>query len=339
MTSHFTVIATWIEAVLSGLEAQGLDRRELTEGLGGLDAASAIPSRQFEVALVRRIWHRAAELSSDPLLGLKVGSSLPVQATHVVALIAMHSPTLREALTNTTRYQLLISNSGHYHLLQARQGMRLAYRPIASHVPLHFMQVDSVISGTIGLMRQCGLADLAPMEVALPAPDRKLRGAYEDYFRCPVQTGAKQTIVHYDAASLSRRIPGADSSLLKLALAHAETLLQAQSRFDSLSASVREAIAAHGFASVSCEEIAAGIGVSARTLQRRLAETGTTFRQLIEDARMQEAHYLLTRSTLSLPEISARLGYSDPSVLSRAARNWWGTTPRAIRRQAAPLPG
>jgi AraC-like DNA-binding protein len=75
--------------------------------------------------------------------------------------------------------------------------------------------------------------------------------------------------------------------------------------------------------------------LSARTLQRRLADTGKTFRGLVEGVRMEEALHLLRTSQLSLHEISECLGYSEPSSFSHAVRSYWGATPRELRRRNA----
>jgi AraC-like DNA-binding protein len=100
---------------------------------------------------------------------------------------------------------------------------------------------------------------------------------------------------------------------------------------DALSQSVRAQISAKGFADLDFGDMARTLGVSERTLQRRLAEARTSFRQIIEDARMEEALHLLTRSGSSLPDIADRLAYSNPSSLSRAVRKRFGLSPAALR--------
>lgn len=102
---------------------------------------------------------------------------------------------------------------------------------------------------------------------------------------------------------------------------------------DSLVASIRAAAREMRFRNVTCGELAREIGLSPRTLQRRLTETGKTFRGLIEGVRMEEALHLLGNSQMSINEISDRLGYSEPSSFSHAARSYWGATPRELRQR------
>ncbi|TNF83232.1 MAG: AraC family transcriptional regulator [Acidobacteria bacterium] len=79
--------------------------------------------------------------------------------------------------------------------------------------------------------------------------------------------------------------------------------------------------------------LAAGLtGSSVRTLQRRLAEGGTSYSQLLEELRHDLALYLLRDPDLQASEISRELGYRDPAIFTRAFRRWTGQTPSQYRR-------
>nr|MCU0920387.1 AraC family transcriptional regulator [Burkholderiaceae bacterium] len=114
MTQAQTVIATWLVGVLEQFAAQGIGTRGLGEGAWLHDACRRAPTRQLNLVVARRLWQQAARQSGDPLLGLKVGSALPLQAMNVVALLVMQSACLRQALELTLRYQSLVSNSGRF---------------------------------------------------------------------------------------------------------------------------------------------------------------------------------------------------------------------------------
>lgn len=74
------------------------------------------------------------------------------------------------------------------------------------------------------------------------------------------------------------------------------------------------------------------LGLSVRSLQRRLNDAGVSFSMLRDETRMREALILLTESRLSLAELALRLGYSEESAFSRAVKAWWGQGPRELRR-------
>jgi AraC-like DNA-binding protein len=73
------------------------------------------------------------------------------------------------------------------------------------------------------------------------------------------------------------------------------------------------------------------LGMSERTLQRRLAEEGTSFQRLLDDTRRELAQHYLGQSNISLTDITYLLGFSDQSSFFRAARRWFGNSPRDYR--------
>ena len=74
-------------------------------------------------------------------------------------------------------------------------------------------------------------------------------------------------------------------------------------------------------------DVAKELGISCRTLQRRIAEESTSFRQLVSDARRELAKHYLLQPSLQLGEAACLLGYEDPNSFFRAFREWEGTTP------------
>ena len=85
--------------------------------------------------------------------------------------------------------------------------------------------------------------------------------------------------------------------------------------------------------SVSCRLVAIDLGVSRRTLRRRLARENTTYQELLNTSRMRNAaNQLLTRSNLSIAELAEKLGYSKHCVFTRAFSNWHGVPPSEYRR-------
>jgi AraC-like DNA-binding protein len=81
------------------------------------------------------------------------------------------------------------------------------------------------------------------------------------------------------------------------------------------------------------DRVAARLGMSRRSLSRKLEEQGTSFRRLLCDVRCACAVRLLLLESYSVNEISERLGYSEPAAFHRAFRSWFGATPMAYRQQ------
>jgi AraC-like DNA-binding protein len=83
------------------------------------------------------------------------------------------------------------------------------------------------------------------------------------------------------------------------------------------------------------EDVAKSLGVSVRTLQRRIAENQSTFQREVERVREQMARALVGHGQVTLTEIASRLGYGDPSAFFRAFKRWTGVTPTEFRAQRA----
>lgn len=81
----------------------------------------------------------------------------------------------------------------------------------------------------------------------------------------------------------------------------------------------------------TAERLAERLGVSVRTLHRRLREEGTTHRQLLEDLRKERAWRLLVDEGLTVREATMQLGFSEPAAFKRAVKRWFGRPPAALR--------
>jgi len=77
--------------------------------------------------------------------------------------------------------------------------------------------------------------------------------------------------------------------------------------------------------------VARELGLSDRTLQRRIIDDGATFRQLLLEARQELAHEYLNRPEMDVTEVAFLLGYEDSNSFYRAFRTWEGTTPSQLR--------
>jgi len=332
-----TISVGWMSAAIDQLVAHGLDRNALVAELGDLPTATGLPNRQLQLILARRLWHLVADLNDDPLLGLKVGAALPLQATNIVSLVMLHSPTVTDMIRNARTYQGLVSNNGFYSARTVKVGLDTVYRAEPAAIRSHPLQIDSILSVTLSLMHHAGLPDIRPEFVRVTAPDPSLQSAYETFFRCPVEMGSDEPGYVLSNTNLKREVPHADAALLAALQAHGDTLLKAQQRLDQLGFTVRTAITARGSHRVTCAEVADDLGLGVRTLQRRLAEAGTTFRRLCEEASMEEAERLLQQTDMAVTEIAHRLGYSEPSSFSRAIFNWYGMRPSTLRKEAKAL--
>ena len=140
----------------------------------------------------------------------------------------------------------------------------------------------------------------------------KTTGVHETYFKCPVKFVVCRNLLVLHAADLDRPFVTYNAELLELLdpqlaktveAVHAQRSTSEQVRWDLKRqlAGARPEIAA----------VARELGLSNRTLQRRIDDDGTTFRQLIFEARHELAHEYLNRPEMDVTEVAFLLGYED----------------------------
>ena len=117
---------------------------------------------------------------------------------------------------------------------------------------------------------------------------------------------------------------------------HADEILARLPAHAGLALEVQRALASRvAGGDTRIESVGRVFGMSARTLQRRLADEGLSFQKLLDDARKVAAGRYLDESTLAIGEIAYLLGYSEAAAFHRAFKRWYRATPEAFRSTGA----
>jgi AraC-like DNA-binding protein len=153
---------------------------------------------------------------------------------------------------------------------------------------------------------------------------------HTDYFHAPVEFGAAANAIEFPVSWLNYPNPGADPHLFKY-LSERAGELQARHRTSLLSNLQRIMLNAIFHQRCSVEYVAGMLGMHQRTLNRKLGEFSTSFRQELEKQRFELARQMLANSHITMNEIASVLGYSDQAAFSRAFRRWSGHSPSAWR--------
>jgi AraC-like DNA-binding protein len=176
--------------------------------------------------------------------------------------------------------------------------------------------------------------NLTPNMASLAHPRNHRIKEFERFFGCPVKFGSHQNIIEFKLADLQIPLLTADNRLLTILRAHCEEVLSRRTEpTPTLVETVERLITdrlTRGDAKL--ESVATELGMSPRTLSRRLTEQSTTFNAIIEVLRKELALKFLQDSNLVLTEIAFLMGYTEISTFSHAFKRWTGTSPAAYRR-------
>ncbi len=281
---------------------------------------------------LKRLWARLRRTVGDPALALRIGQHYrpPMQIVHC---LAFWSATLGEALQRIARYWPLAAKcASECTLVEDPQGARWRYHVLERR----FNRRDWIAYRMVTWQRLCAALvgyDLTPVEVrfAFSAPPH--RHEFGRIFGAPAVFRAAHHELVLSPAALGLPVVERNPDLLRHAVAIAEELLLRHQRGTAVAEHLRGFLRAHlAEGQVGIKHVAPRLGMSVRTLQRRLLDEGLTYHQVLDGVRRQRCLEHLGNDGLTFVEIAGRLGYSRLASFHRAFRRWFGRTPAQFRR-------
>ncbi|AGL17638.1 putative transcriptional regulator [Actinoplanes sp. N902-109] len=282
-----------------------------------------------------RVLEVAAAERTCPDLGLRLAGLQNASVLGPLALAIENAATLGEALETTSRF--LFVHSPALTVAQVpdpagRAGVvGLLYRGTAAPLPPQVADLGIGLIHRIVVLLHGGPYGLR--SVHLPHPALAPAGAYTRFFGTEVRFGRPDAVLRVPGGLLATAVPGGNQLLRDLALEYLSSHFPEPGR--SVADQVRLLLAQGlGSAPVQIAAIARRLRTHPRTLQRRLAAEQTTFEALLDEVRRTAAHRLITGTELPLTQITAMVGLTEQSALSRAVRRWYGMSPRRLRAKA-----
>ncbi|MNJ11488.1 HTH-type transcriptional regulator VirS [compost metagenome] len=314
-------LALLVEVLVNrGLNAEALLQK------AGIDSAWLQPGDQrFPARCSDRLWQAAIAASGDESLALDYARLFRPGDLGVLNFGLYASQTLADASERLVRVAPLLNRAFHgtcrvqgEHLVLC---IALPYRGASPH---RLLAAQAIV---LQIWRSLMRSDLAPSEVvvqlAQPSSaraDERIRG----FFGCPVVYGAAHSSISLPLAVAQRPLPGADA---ELARSGEQIVTRYLEQLDhqpvplSMTQAVLRQIAVGLFDQKAVTE---HLGVSARTLQRRLAADGTSFKTLLNEARRQMAERYLREGRHTIKEVAYLLGFINLSNFARTCRGWFG---------------
>lgn len=330
------VTGAYLQPLLDTAREQGVSATRLCMAAGlAPEALSTLPDSipaQRYIALLGA----GARLAQDPHFGLHVGEKVRPSTYSAYGMVLLACSSFGHAMQLTQRYESLAHDLGKSEL--ALEGERARYEWVSHYPDANRHLVESVFAGIrvfgswmAGQPLQAHLMRFMHADAgADPAEYRRVLGVLPEF-------GAAANCAVVDAALLAMPVPNADTSLLPLLQGHAERQLEQRARDGAgIAARVRAALLRrlpHGDTRLA--PVAAELGLSARTLQRKLAEAGSSFQGEFDAVRFSLARDYLRQRELGLVEIALKLGFQEQSAFTHAFRDWSGMNPGAWRERAA----
>lgn len=314
-------------------EAGGLDRKAILEGLDlPTNALRSVLSR-ISVDQSEALSRRLIQLNGNkPTLGYHFGLRMGLPTAGVLGAAALTRANVRSAIEFMIRFRRVASGNAQFRFFEEDDAaiveINLPYEPPPD---LYRYTWDWIL---VGLWRMLVpiLGDAScEVELWFNYPEPEYYPAFRTRLpRCRFDMGAFQICL--PSKYLNRPLASGDPLTAELLEEQCRKELELIGGTNDIVGRVRRFLNSdHGYPDV--ESISIELCMSTRTLKRKLQRSGTTFQQLLDEARECEARLLLRTSSLTVEKIAERLGYADAGSFSNAFRRWTGQAPGTQRQR------
>jgi AraC-like DNA-binding protein len=310
--------------------AEGMRRDDfvhLPSPIEAVDKLQAVPADHF-FAL-----HEYLDEKLGPGFSVRVGRQMKIEDYGVLGLSWRTCSWAGEIFDRCERYFRLLSDT---YVFQVKKEDELSHVYLFRNAHRRGVALsnEATFAATVVILQAMTESPISPVRVTFMHGPAKSLVSFEEVFRCPVAFRQPHNSISYRRRDLEMRTAKADASINAFLLARVEEATQglevsANRIAYEVEELIRDALPS-GIPSII--QISEHMGMSNRTLTRRLAESGFSFRDLISKTQQSVAVDLLKNSSQNVSEIAFQTGFSEQSAFNRAFKRWLGSSPLEFRK-------
>ena len=277
--------------------------------------------------------HEVVDQGLKPGFSVRVGQEMVLDDYGVLGLSWKTCSKAREIFERSERYFKLLTNTYVFKIEDEQQVsnihlFRLAYRRGVE------LSNEATFSATVKVLRDMTETTISPILVAFKHGPPSNTSDHQAWFNCPVLFNQESNFISYRKSDLDTRTAKADRSINQFLLQRIEEeakdmKLNPGKLVVEVKNLIRDALPS---GIPNKDKVGRHIGLSNRTLSRRLAEYGITFRELIEETQQEISKELLHKTSQTISEIAFQTGFSEQSAFNRAFKRWTGQSPTSFRK-------
>jgi len=303
------------------------DFKGVSTPIDSLEKTQAVPANHFFEL------HEIIDREIGPGFSVRVGQQMKIEDYGVLGLSWKTCSWAGEIFERSERYFKLLSNTYFFSVEKGTEISRV-YLNREAHRPGVELSNEATFSATVVVLQAITESSISPVEVSFKHAPPKNLDDYDTAFNCPVMFNQPQNYIAYKTEDLNMRTAKADESINKFLVERVEEEIKgigfsANKIVIDVENLIKDALPS-GIPGV--EQIGQLMGMSRRTLTRRLSENGLTFRDLIKRIQEEVSKDLLKNSARSIAEIAFETGFSEQSAFSRAFKNWTSQSPAEFRK-------
>mgnify|MGYP001828934037 CR=1 FL=1 len=311
--------------------SEGLTRdnfRDLPTSIDSIDQIQAVPANHFFEL------HEKLDGQLGPGFSVRAGQQMKIEDYGVLGLSWRTCSWAGEIFDRCERYFKLLSDT---YVFKVEKGADISqvilYRD--AHRRGVELSNEATFSATVVVLQAMTETSISPVEVSFKHPPPKNLDSYIEAFKCPILFTQTQNYIADRTQDLEVRTAKADASINRFLMERVEEEtkgieVSANRITNDIEHLIKDALPS-GIPAIN--QIGLLIGMSNRTLTRRLAENGLTFRDLIKKTQLEMAKNLLKDSSRTIAEIAFETGFSEQSAFNRAFKRWTDQTPLEFRKK------
>lgn len=321
-----------------GQASPTVETRDLVEALGLNPDGPIDPSQMVSSKDYYRFFAALAEREPDGLgLPLQIGAAMKSDEYGAFGLAWKSAPDLRGSYVRSERYGRVLGSAETYFLEETQDGVFYNLQKSGDGSPGMILSNEASISAVAAISQEVSTEPFTPVAVFFRHASRGDAAVYEAHFGCPVHFRSERDAILVTEEMVATPNKLGDATIAQFFDRHLEAELAALEDDSGLDRRVRIVVSqalSEGVPTLS--DIAADLGMSGRTLQRRLSGKGHSFQSLVDLARKELAQQLLRDTDYSLAEVAFLTGFAEQSGFTRAFKRWAGQTPRSYRLRTHP---
>jgi AraC-like DNA-binding protein len=316
------------------LEKRGINITPLYSQTGISKNEITDPNRQFDFEQYKTVLDFALRQTNNPEYGLDFGNQPNLGGT--IGMLSASCANLQEAFIQGCKFLKVQGDFANIQFIEDESYPRLVYSPIESWVlespHTAKLEVDAMFSFLNTIVKINSNNTIIPfrLKLAFPTPENSTK--YEEVFGIRPEFGSGANEMIFQKRSLLIPMKAFNPETFKLLNEYLQAKLDHLTTSEKVSEKVKRILhSSFKYEFPDIDSVADKLSLSARTLQRKLSEEQTTFKDILQETRFGIAEKLLKQSHLTVSEISYMLGYSDPGNFSRSFKKYFGKNPAEIR--------
>ena len=342
-TAKNTVSANYAALLQQFLEQQSIDSAPVLAAANIAPASLSDPNALISSEQYQALIQACLTATANPAIGLEYGQRLNISTHGLLGFAVMSSTSVEKATELAMKYIQIRNQLIHidfqtgvnslHHPAQSGHDVAISFDVDIAPADLYRFEIDTSISSVFAIWRELmgDTSGVSAIHFRYPAPNNL--SDYHRVFNVPVLFSQAHNAMCFNPAAFDTLARITDPTLTRIAEQQCESLLKTQGHASSqsLGHALQTLLLKSPGHFLNQQQAAEKLGLSSRTLSRKLQQEGQSFKSILDDVRKQLALQCLTDTQWGIDDIATLLTYSDTANFSRAVKRWTHLTPKQYR--------